>query len=117
MKHTLFSLALLGIVVMTGCNSAPEELASQALLEAPPSEEILAALVQADKLDGTEDHVIGKCYVCQLGMNGKPEFTTEAHGYTAHMCSSYCRDHFTSDPDEVISNTEIPAKPENLAAH
>ncbi len=74
----------------------------------PASEQTLVALRQADAVDGAEDHVIGKCYVCNLGMDGKEEFSVDVYGYSAHLCSSHCKEHFAKSADSVIVKTKIP---------
>ncbi|MFG0288277.1 MAG: hypothetical protein ACF8CQ_08885 [Rhodopirellula sp. JB044] len=118
MKSRFCGVVMLGMIALAGCDDSSQHLQIASATDGPPpSQEILAALASADKLDGQEDHVIGKCYVCQLSMDGKSELTAEAHGYTACMCSSFCRDHFTSDPDDVISNTTIPAASDDTITH
>lgn len=72
------------------------------------SEVVLVNLKAADQLDGKEDHVIGKCYVCALGMDGKPEHSAEYQGYTAHLCSEGCCKHFKEHPEQVIAETKVP---------
>ncbi|WP_201767006.1 hypothetical protein [Novipirellula maiorica] len=98
-----FSTAVLGC----GENTEPASTATTTTAE-PASEATLVALQKADMLDGSEDHVIGKCYVCKLGMDGSDQITAEVHGYTAHLCSESCREHFEASPDEVIASTKIP---------
>ncbi|MGB7329045.1 MAG: hypothetical protein WBD31_29460 [Rubripirellula sp.] len=101
----LFTLTLMAVLVSAaGCGSKNETTAeSQAIDQAT-----LTSLAAADQLDGTEDHVIGKCYVCNLGMDGKDEFTAEVHGYQAKLCSNGCLDHFQSDSDSIIASTKVP---------
>ncbi len=78
------------------------------------TDEMLVKLAAADKLDGSEDHVIGKCYVCRLGMDGKPELTVKVGDYTANLCKEHCRDHFAAHWPTVVEETEIPeAQPES----
>ena len=75
----------------------------------PPSQEILTALKTADLVDGKEDHVISKCYVCELGMDGKADLTEQVHGYTVHLCSKMCKEHFHEEAEKVILTTKAPA--------
>ncbi|MCA9138463.1 MAG: hypothetical protein KDB00_16945 [Planctomycetales bacterium] len=104
--------ALLLVVTACGCEkktetATPDAPASTAG-DASPSDATLVALQKADLVDGTEDHVISKCYVCSLGMDGKEEFAVDVHGYSAHLCSSTCRDHFQESSESVIADTKIP---------
>ncbi|SMP78778.1 hypothetical protein SAMN06265222_12726 [Neorhodopirellula lusitana] len=96
-------IATAALLISVGCNRPAETTDSSTV-----SEQTLVKLQQADALDGQEDHVIGKCYVCSLGMDGKEELTVDTHGYEAHLCSSSCRDHFAASADEVIASTPIP---------
>ncbi len=106
----IFLLATLALcVAVLGCGKSTETATTATPATAEPaSEATLVALQKADLLDGTEDHVIGKCYVCQLGMDGEEQITCEVHGYTARLCSEACRAHFEASPDEVIASTKIP---------
>ncbi len=72
------------------------------------NEVVLVNLKAADQLDGKEDHIIGKCYVCALGMDGKAEHSAEFQGYTAHLCSEGCCKHFKDQPEQVIAETKVP---------
>ncbi|MDX1929796.1 MAG: hypothetical protein SFV81_24935 [Pirellulaceae bacterium] len=73
------------------------------------SKESAARLEEADKADGTADHVIGKCYVCGLGMNGSEKFTVKVGDYQAHLCSEACQQQFTENAEEIVAKTEIPS--------
>ncbi|QDT06873.1 hypothetical protein K227x_52950 [Rubripirellula lacrimiformis] len=103
MTRNLFLLLAMALPLTMGCGDSGENAASP---EVPAA--TLASLKQADLLDGKEDHVISKCYVCSLGMDGKPEFAVEQYGYTAHLCSEGCKSHFEDSADEVIASTTIP---------
>lgn len=67
-------------------------------------------LAAADALDGNVDKVVHRCYVCNLGMNGKESLAVEHAGYTAHLCSEGCKHEFASNAESIIANTKIPAK-------
>ncbi|XZE32055.1 hypothetical protein SH501x_002790 [Pirellulaceae bacterium SH501] len=67
-------------------------------------------LAAADALDGKVDKVVQRCYVCNLGMNGKQSLAVKHAGYTAHLCSEGCKDEFASNTESIIANTKIPAK-------
>lgn len=106
------TLLLMTALLLTGCGGTDSTDTSEPATETSEvsnSAEIQANLKLADQLDGTEDNVIGKCYVCSLGMDGKPELTVEVDGYTANLCSDACRKHFADNWETVVANTEIPA--------
>lgn len=103
MKHRFLLSVLTLAPIVVGCNEPAATTTST-----PASAQTLVNLQQADALDGSEDHVIGKCYVCSLGMDGKKEFAVDVHGYTAHLCSEHCKDHFAQASSTVIANTKIP---------
>lgn len=105
------SLYVLGLGSI-GCNSTALPVAPPAAAKVNStvvdSEVVLVNLKAADQLDGKEDHVIGKCYVCALGMDGKAEHSAEFQGYTAHLCSEGCCKHFKDHPEQVIAETKVP---------
>lgn len=106
------TLLLTTALLLTGCGeteSTPPAEASPETSEVSLSPEMEAKLKLADQLDGSEDHVIGKCYVCSLGMDGKSELTVEVDGYTANLCSDACRKHFADNWQTVVANTDVPA--------
>ena len=72
--------------------------------------EVEAKLALADKLDGKVDKIVHRCANCALGMDGKPEFSLEAAGYTLHFCTERCRDSFGKDLANAILKLEIPEK-------
>lgn len=105
------SIVLIALL-LTGCSQSQPEVSNGTALEvAAPSisPAIRSNLELADQLDGSKDQIIGKCYVCALGMNGKPDFKVELDGYTAHLCSEHCRDHFAANWQSVVAETDIPA--------
>lgn len=108
--------AIAGVMSLSGCNEGvevkvamPKAPAAQAKVQLV-SEKAKSTLAAADKLDGKEDHVIGLCYICGLGMDGDAKHAAEVDGYTAHFCSKGCCEEFKSDPEKVILSTEIPAE-------
>ena len=133
MKYHVLWLCLLALTL--GCSSdadmstdtppAAEPAASEPAAEEPAaednagdvevSEEILVKLDQADQLDGKADHEIGKCYVCALSMDGKPEHTVEVAGYKAHLCSEHCQEEFQANWETVVSTMDIPEKIEEAS--
>ncbi len=101
----LFALSTLTM----GCNEAKKDSSAGSSVSSSADKTVLVSkLQQADQLDGKEDHVIGKCYVCGLGMDGKAEHAAEFEGYTAHLCSDMCCKHFKENADKLIAETSIP---------
>jgi YHS domain-containing protein len=103
MRNALIAGCALALVV--GCGKA--EVAKPAAGAAAPAaagEE--ARLVAADLADGTEDHVVSKCAVCNLSMDGKAELTSAYAGYTFHHCSPHCRETFDHDPAKVLARVK-----------
>jgi YHS domain-containing protein len=118
MHHILSSsFVLFAAALVTGCKSedppadVPKEPAATAAASAAPADQatVLAKLVAADKLDGTEDKVVTKCYMCGLGMDGEEKFAAEYEGYTVHLCSDHCLEEFKKDPASVIAQTDVSA--------
>lgn len=107
-KRSLIVVALF----LTGCGKSQPQVSVDPAVEVAEGTANSAALQTklklADRLDGSEDHTVGKCYVCALGMHGQPDFKVEIEGYTAHLCSEHCRDHFTENWQSVVLKTEIP---------
>ena len=68
----------------------------------------LTRLEEADLLDGKADQVVGKCYVCSLGMDGSDKHSVEVGGYTAHLCSKFCKQEFEKSSEQIVLSTEIP---------
>jgi YHS domain-containing protein len=67
-----------------------------------PTEAEASRLEAADAADGVKDHVVAKCAVCGLGMDGKPEHASRYAGYELHFCSDECKETFDHDPHAVI---------------
>jgi YHS domain-containing protein len=103
MRHALIAACVLVLLVL-GCGQAEVSPPAAAATPAPVSEE--ARLVAADLADGSEDHVVSKCAVCSLSMDGKPELTSAYAGYTFHHCSAHCKETFDHDPTKVVSRIE-----------
>lgn len=104
MKSTRW-ICLLGCLGLSACNQP--EPAPTVTQTGADTASLLAA---ADALDGNVDKVVYRCYVCNLGMNGKESLAVEHAGYTAHLCSEGCKQEFASNAESVIANTKIPAK-------
>ena len=104
---------LLGVMVsVVGCGqsapeleAAPEQVQEQ---EAAPAvvvewtEADKAALAAADLADGTADHVIKKCAVCALAMDGSEAHVVQLADYTAHACSAHCAHTLSTEPQAVL---------------
>ena len=106
----LKSIALVLLCVPVGCAGKPvEKTAAPASVTAVVSKESVARLEEADKADGTADHVIGKCYVCGLGMSGSEKFVVKVDDYQAHLCSEACQQEFAEHADDIVAKTAIPS--------
>lgn len=75
-----------------------------------PSALSLERMAAADRLDGTEDHVITRCPSCALRMSGKAEFSCQIGDYTIHSCSKNCNLQVCEDPDGVFADAAALAK-------
>lgn len=95
--------ALLGLAVLAGCGRGGGVGA------APGADKAEAAkLAAADAADGARDHVIAKCAVCGLAMDGTAEHVSHYAGYELRFCSGECKETFDHDPHAVIRR--LPAK-------
>ena len=107
---------LFGVMVsVVGCGqSAPEPEAAPEQVQVPEKEAAPAAPVQwteadkaalatADLADGTADHVIKKCAVCALAMDGSEAHVVQLADYTAHACSAHCAHKLSTEPQAVLS--------------
>jgi hypothetical protein len=72
-----------------------------------PEVNVPKALEAADKADGTADKIVGKCLMCNLGMDGKPELAAKHEGYTFHMCSAGCKTIFEKDPVKALGKVKL----------
>jgi len=125
-ERIVFTLMLLfiSIALISACGGQGTETAESAeaeppvaateAVQAPPeiSEEtkaaMVAALEQADAVDGSADHVVQKCANCALMMDGKSEFAAELVGFEMHFCSDECKDGFQQNVEEKLVALEIP---------
>ena len=102
------------LLVSAGCKKEePAEPASAIGALAEKAAEVgettvAAVLVRADKVDGTEDKVVSKCAGCALSMDGSPDHTLKAEGYTLQFCSAECKDMFAADTTKSILDMEFP---------
>jgi YHS domain-containing protein len=112
------AIVLLASMLVMGCKEktppadVPKEPAKDAATtSAAPvdSAAVLAKLAAADKLDGAEDKLVSKCYMCSLGMDGEEQYTAEYEGYKVRLCSDHCLEEFNKDPAGVIARTDVPA--------
>ena len=115
MSKRFNAMAFIALLFIFGCEakkiekSVPDLNSSQTLSDAA-----MLRLDEADKLDGTADHVVGKCYVCSLGMDGSEKFAVQADGYTCRLCSKSCQREFEKSKEDIILSTNVPkeTKPE-----
>lgn len=96
---SIFALSLLG------CKNSASTTANNAATATAVAENLSAA----DKLDGSEDHIVSKCYSCALAMDGAANISSKYHEYTVHHCSEACKERFTDKADTIVINTKIPS--------
>jgi hypothetical protein len=109
MSIRLALITIIALAATNGCSRKPEERTAMPKSIGPViSTAAISRLEEADKADGVTDHVIGKCYVCGLGMDGSEKFAVKVQGYTAHLCSQACQKEFADSADKIILGTEIP---------
>lgn len=102
---TIRWMCLIGCLGLSACDTPkPGPEATQT------GTDTASLLAAADALDGNVDKVVHRCYVCNLGMNGKESLAVEHAGYTAHLCSEGCKQEFASNAESVIAKTKIPTK-------
>lgn len=109
MSNRLALITIITLAATNGCSRKLEEkTAMPTSIRTIISTAAISRLEEADKADGVTDHVIGKCYVCGLGMDGSEKFAVIVHGYSAHMCSQACQKEFGQSADKIVLETEIP---------
>ena len=117
MSSRLAVTAFVAILAIAGCEAKQVEKAVPTVSSSPTrstaafSTAALSRLEEADKLDGKPDHVVGKCYVCSLGMDGSEKFAVNVDGYSCHLCSKSCQQDFEKSTEEIIISTSIPTEP------
>jgi hypothetical protein len=104
-------LNLITLAAMLGCSPKLEQKTATPTSNGLfVSAEAISRLEAADKADGVTDHLIGKCYVCGLGMDGSKKFAVKVQDYTAHLCSKACQHKFEESADQIVLSTEIPVE-------
>ena len=119
MSNRFVVIAFVAMLSISGCEAKKVEKAVPTVSSAPTrstatlSTVALSRLEEADKLDGKPDHVVGKCYVCSLGMDGSEKFAVNVDGYSCHLCSKSCQQDFEKSTEEIILSTNVPAEPKS----
>jgi len=90
---------VLGFLGPVGCREEEPEAGPAATKQAADPAAIQAKLAMADKVDGKEDKIVGKCASCLLAMDGKQEFAFVFKGFTLYFCSAHCKDAFAAEPE------------------
>jgi YHS domain-containing protein len=93
-------LVILALAVFVGCGAPPAKTSDAPKAGAIDRAEVLAT---ADNADGVADHVVSKCAVCGLGMEGSAAHASSYEGYTFHLCSADCKETFERDPAKVVT--------------
>jgi len=97
---------LLGVATLAGCGRGPA--VTPGATKADETE--AAKLAAADAADGAKDHIVAKCAVCDLAMEGTPEHVSRYAGYELHFCSQECKETFDHDPHAVLRRPPIPPR-------
>jgi len=61
-----------------------------------------AILAKADAMDGATDHVVSKCGMCALRMDGSDAHASKVGDYELHFCSSDCKESFDEDAEKAV---------------
>ena len=61
-----------------------------------------AKLAKADALDGSTDHVVAKCGMCALRMDGSEAYTSQVGDYELRFCSEGCKESFDENQEKAI---------------
>ncbi len=109
MTKRLLISGLLLVLPMAGCEARKEARSERPTDPAPKlSKEAVERLEAADRLDGHDDQVIERCYVCGLGMDGLDKYPVNVEGYTAHLCSKQCQQEFKRSTEKIVLGTDVP---------
>ena len=109
MSHRFSITFIAAALLISGCDSKKEVNLVAVSINAPTlSPAALSLIDEADALDGKKDHVISKCYVCGLGMDGSDKFAAKTGVYTAHLCSKSCQQEFEKNTEEIVLHTKMP---------
>ena len=95
---------LIGAVALGACDRGARTAPSAGR----GTEAEVAQLEAADAADGTKDHVVAKCAVCGLAMDGSSEHISRYAGYELRFCSSECKETFDHDPQVVLRRLRTP---------
>jgi YHS domain-containing protein len=98
--------ALIATVILSACGRGTGPTTDAARL----TEVEAAKLAVADAVDGTKDHVVAKCAVCKLAMDGNTERVSRYAGYQLHFCSQECKKTFDHDPRAVLRRLPMPKR-------
>ena len=121
-KVSKIALALFCVLLLAGCggyeqeatsdqpaeepvaNEAADEATAELALDipAPMQELVVAALVKADAVDGTTDHVVANCPGCALAMEGNAEHALHVADHELHFCSEDCKARFVENAVENL---------------
>ncbi|MCG3147321.1 MAG: hypothetical protein PCFJNLEI_00760 [Verrucomicrobiae bacterium] len=93
-KQSLILLAGVGLIACSQSTPPPPAIVL--------TDELRIQLAAADAVDGKTDHVVAKCVLCNLKMDGKPQFAVPAGDYTVRLCSTGCRASFLADPAKAM---------------
>lgn len=97
---TMIIIRMMGVMLVaaavSGCSQRADDAGeAPAAVMTTVDRERLAA---ADAHDGTVDHVVEDCILCNLHMKGTTQYIAQVEGYAVHLCSGYCQKSFEADP-------------------
>jgi len=97
--------ALIAAMILGACGRGARPAPSAA----GSTEAEAAKLEAADAADGMTDHVVAKCAVCGLAMDGTSDHASSYAGYRLHFCTEECKETFDHDPHAVLGRLPVPA--------
>lgn len=118
-REGLVLLSLVTLTIVIGCRKESEDTATETAQATPPAKSTSPApvdeakptdvspaqeaiLAKADAMDGTTDHVVSKCGMCALRMDGNDAHVSKVGDYELHFCSEECKESFDENAEEAI---------------
>jgi hypothetical protein len=87
-------------------SKVPVAATATAVSDPTTDPDLMAKLAAADRADGTEDKVIGKCVSCGLGMQGSAQHALHYGPYELHACSPFCKERLEKEPATLVRALE-----------
>ncbi len=93
----------LAVTILTSDDAAPPHILGKRVAAAVEGGCGGLVCAAADAADGNTDHVVARCAVCGLGMDGVAEHAATFEGYTLYFCSAECRESFEANPKAILA--------------